>query len=398
MWIPANVDEIEAAIAAARLEETATFDGKEAIPVKNAETAKDIAAMATAGGTILYGVGEDENGHLTKRAPIELAGAGDRIGQVVATSISEVPHIEIHEYPTVVDPARGFLLVVVPQSARAPHQVTVGKDHRFYGRGAKANLPLGEAEIARLYAQRQLWATDRLAILSGYVANPPVEPKKGYSYVHAYVRPLLSGQRLLDRAAGEQSGDRWLLDLLVRASGSVELTLHVDPSFSGGSLDWQRLGADAWRLSKWPVAYYGDSFWTDAPDTLLEVTVHSDGSAHMFCGRGAYEDHDPRLILEATIAASVGSFVAMMNAVYKAAGFAGHVDVGIAVTNLLGAGSARMQGGYPPRRYGQDSFSETARWAAAELGNPEERTRELAGRFFEASSGIRGYDPFVDKR
>jgi len=91
--------------------------------------------MTVDGGTLLYGVDEDENGRVTLAAPIELAGQRERIDQIVQTSIMEPPTIYVSELPREEAPEQGYLLVTVPQSPRAPHQVVVGNDLRYYGRG-----------------------------------------------------------------------------------------------------------------------------------------------------------------------------------------------------------------------------------------------------------------------
>jgi hypothetical protein len=75
---------------------------------------------------ILIGAGEDEDKRLTIANPIALAGADDRISQVAQSSISEVPHIEFWRYELADNPTKGYLLVVVPPSPRAPHQVIMG--------------------------------------------------------------------------------------------------------------------------------------------------------------------------------------------------------------------------------------------------------------------------------
>jgi hypothetical protein len=157
MWVPRDAAEIEQAAQSGWLEETPSFDAKRELPStpkKNANVAEDVAAMSTDGGVLLYGIAEDEHGRPNMPQPIPLAGAADRIGQIVATSISEVPYIDVREYPCPDEPSKGYLLVIVPQSARAPHQVTVGGDLRFYGRGAKGNRRLTEGEVARLYQRR----------------------------------------------------------------------------------------------------------------------------------------------------------------------------------------------------------------------------------------------------
>src|SRR5215217_6509158 len=136
MWVPHDAAEVEEAAKRGDLEETPTFDAKVDLPVpkKNASLAIDVAAMSTAGGVLLYGVGEDQRERPTIPTPMPLAGAADRVSQIVANSISEVPLIDPREYPCEGDPSKGYLLVIVPASARAPHQVTVGGDLRYYGR------------------------------------------------------------------------------------------------------------------------------------------------------------------------------------------------------------------------------------------------------------------------
>ncbi|MDQ3302895.1 MAG: ATP-binding protein [Actinomycetota bacterium] len=96
--------------------------------------AVDVAAMANDGGTLLYGVDEDDHGEPAVRTPIQLDGARERVDQIVRTCISEPPDIEIRAIPTEEDEGKGYLVVAVPLSPRAPHMVTVGKDNRYYGR------------------------------------------------------------------------------------------------------------------------------------------------------------------------------------------------------------------------------------------------------------------------
>jgi len=93
MWIPKSEQDILSAIDAGDLVETANFDAKSALPAKgkSKDLAVDVAAMSADGGTLLYGVGEDENDRLTVPQPFELAGARERVDQIVRTSISEPP-------------------------------------------------------------------------------------------------------------------------------------------------------------------------------------------------------------------------------------------------------------------------------------------------------------------
>jgi len=166
MWIPNSASEIEGAATSGALTETAGFDAKEQLPPshKNVSLAIDVSAMSTGGGVILYGVGEDSNKQPTVLKPIPLAGTRERIDAIVGSSLAEVPYIEVHSYPTDDDPSVGYIVVAIPASPRAPHQVTVKDELRFYGRGATGNRTLLEGEIARLYERRRVSRPSRALV------------------------------------------------------------------------------------------------------------------------------------------------------------------------------------------------------------------------------------------
>src|SRR5690349_17524463 len=121
MWLPRTEEEIVDAINRTSLEETSTFDAKREIPAKNSDTAKDVSAMAnSAGGVILYGVGEDENARLTIPNPIPISGQRERIEQIIRTSVDEIPDFTVISILSKANPALGYIVVVIPPSARAP--------------------------------------------------------------------------------------------------------------------------------------------------------------------------------------------------------------------------------------------------------------------------------------
>lgn len=234
MWSPRDDEEVERAAREGRLEETASFDAKRELPAtpnKNVDLATDVAAMATDGGVLLYGVAEDEHQRPTIPQPIPLAGAADRVGQIVSTSIAEVPHIELRELPCADDPSRGYLVVIVPQSPRAPHQVIVGGDLRFYGRGSKGNRRLNEGEVARLYERRHGWAVDRDALLEEVVAHAPVSPSDELGYVHAIAFPVVRDHEMWGRAEAAHDGDRRQLQRsMSEAINRLAITKTYSPS------------------------------------------------------------------------------------------------------------------------------------------------------------------------
>jgi predicted HTH transcriptional regulator len=201
MWIPKSEQDILSAIDAGDLSETANFDGKSALPGKGKgkDLALDVAAMSADGGTLLYGVAEDENERLTVPQPFKLAGVRERVDQIVRTSISEPLTIEVHTIPTDDNPSLGYLVIAVPPSPRAPHMVTVGKEHRYYGRGATGNVLLSEGEVARLYERRRRWEMDRGAMLDEAIELAPIPPREGFAYLHLVARPVVPDEELYDK-------------------------------------------------------------------------------------------------------------------------------------------------------------------------------------------------------
>lgn len=190
---------------------------------RNIDLAIDVAAMSTEGGALLYGVGEDENDRLTELKPITLAGAADRIGHIVVTSIAEVPYIEVREHPCADDPSRGYVSVLVPQSARAPHQVIVGGDLRFYGRGAKGNRRLNEGEIADSMTGATEWSQDRDRLLAEAVAEP-FPPQEDRAYVHGFARPVAPDRTIWERTVATAGSQAELQRLLAEAADQTRPT------------------------------------------------------------------------------------------------------------------------------------------------------------------------------
>jgi hypothetical protein len=386
VWIPDSAGEIEHAARNGDLTETAGFDAKAALPPakKNSETAADVAAMSTDGGSLLFGVAEDENRRPTVPTPIDLRGTRERIDQIVAHSIAEPPYVDFREYPTDVDPAQGYLLVIVPQSARAPHQVTVGGDLRFYGRGETGNRRLTEGEIARLYERRQRWEVDRDAYLTEIVSLAPHDQSldKEYGYLHAFARPVVLDQALWDRAVGDDR--RALLQRLTHAASATGPNTGYVPSLRGLA-DWKRRGADAWSVEVGRGSLVG-----------LRCDVNIDGRGYLFCLRAAQRMEDGLGIFEQIIAGNLASFLSIMGEFYEAGGYHGQVDIGLAVTGIEGGLSMRHGSLFTSSGEGfrAPTYTRTDRVAAGGLREPEAAAWGLVRHLVTATAG-EGYDPLT---
>jgi Schlafen, AlbA_2 len=387
VWIPKDAAEVEDAARRGDLEETHIFDAKAALPQpkKNRDLAEDVAAMAVDGGVLLYGLGEDGNKRLTVLSPIVLQGARERIAQIVQTSISEPPFIRIQALEKADSPSKGYLVVIVPQSPRAPHQVVSSGDLRFYGRGSTGNRILSQGEVAGLYARRERWEVDRDTLLDKEIARAPKwEPDLGY--LVAYARPVVPDDSMVERVAAD--GQELLAVLMegARSWGDVRVnprwrTRQFGPDLRRDMNVWRR-GAEGWTIST-----------TREDQQELRYTarleVDFDGTAHIFCGR-VVENIDSgsgvtrRVLFEQILAGNLASAFAAMGALFDAAGYAGNVDVGMVVLGLHGSVSSTRDAwpgevdftGPDPRR--------TARFPAAELrDDPKGVTLQLVGRLLE---------------
>lgn len=154
-WPPRTETELQLALDTGLLEETHYLDLKRQLSPGQSGSkgiAKDIAAFAIDGGVILVGV--DEGDDPTQRpslAPQPLDGMAERVEQIARASISGPVQVQTTAIPSTGDASKGYLVVRIDPSPRAPHMV----DGRYYGRGDKTNVTLSHDEVLR-YHQRQL--------------------------------------------------------------------------------------------------------------------------------------------------------------------------------------------------------------------------------------------------
>ena len=399
MWIPRSEQEILAAIEAGDLMETAAFDAKTILPAKgkSKDLAIDVAAMANDGGTLLYGVGEDEQRRPTVLMPFDLTGAKERVDQIVRTSISEPPLIEIHEVRVDNDPGLGFLGVAVPPSPRAPHMVTVGGDHRYYGRGATGNVRLTEGEVARLYERRRRWEVNRESLLKEAVDRAPIEPRDDFGYLHLVAGPVVTDEDVLDRAAGDTHLAQFLNTLI---SAALEPEVFKPKTMSELYPDLSAVSDFRRNPRGWITSRGFEEAWMkiEGPKEALVFEVGLDGSGYLFCGSAA-EEHDGRLLVyEDQVAGLTVRFLSVLGGLYDAAGYLGPVDVGVAMTGMRGGVSAALQDHLIFRHrlepYDDDRYLRTGRFMASLLRDaPQAAARNIVMPLARVLT-MEGYDPF----
>jgi hypothetical protein len=186
MWIPKTREELEANLPSTS--ETPVLEFKEQLPAqgKSHDIAVDVAAMSTDGGVIIYGVREDKALQTFSPAPIALQGQKERVGQVVQTRLGGSVSLSITELS--LGDGTGYLVVAVPPSPFAPHQVQVKGDYRFYGRGTDGNVILSQGDVDRLYQRREVFRESAERALEEWMDEAELE--SGHFVLHLLVQPL----------------------------------------------------------------------------------------------------------------------------------------------------------------------------------------------------------------
>jgi schlafen family protein len=388
MWIPKSVTELEELIPQGIVEESATLDFKAELPHNSKELAKDVAAMANDGGVLVFGVGEDHHGQPTQLAPIALHGAAERITAIARSAISPAPELEIRTLTKSSENGIGYLVVIIPPSPVAPHMVTVGKENRFYGRTAKSNTPLSEAEIARLYERRKSWRVDREVLLGKLLESAPISPHPDLGFLHLFAQPAAGTDELLSRATQGEANSTLIQELIGEALNRSAFSRGFSPGFSYGR---------TCPISTGWVVYMAEPPSNERkPKYILDLEIHFDGSARLFCGRAAERLQDDLQVFDEGVAETTTRFLSLLGALYERSGYLGPVDLGVGITGIEGAVS------YTARRrldllqdfvYREGSYTSTTRTSSGRLiEEPIDVAHDLLSRFFHAILGG-NFDP-----
>jgi hypothetical protein len=391
MWIPESAAELEQALAQGGLEETATFDGKRELG-KSEDIAVDVCAMTVQGGVLLYGAGENaDKTRLTEAHPFVLPGRRERVSQIARAGISEPPTIEIRALERDGSPGEGYLIVHVPQSARAPHQVILKGKHegRFYGRDATGNRILTQVEVEQLYARRGRWERDALAEAEDAFRARSAAAYAGgadRAFLFLRIKPL-GGTRELLATAGRANGGNEEAALAQAIEVARGCSVH-----SGYSPDFVQLGG--WVRSD---ADHFTATHTKRDKPELQLSVAHDGTITLLSRRvGERMAAGFVAVFEPAIAGLVKRGLAFAGRLYGDAGYSGAVDVALIVRPLSGTfGMTRIDRlGDLESPYPTEEYRRSERPLASELADdPEQTARRLVMDLTDALVG-RGFEPF----
>lgn len=392
MWIPKSEAEIKRAIENGTTDETAIFEAK-VLPragKDNDKLAADIAALTLQGGTLLYGLNEDEHGRPTILAPFELNGVPERIMQVIQTLVYETPYVEFRQIDSELEDGKGYLLVIVPRSDRAPHMVyRKNKQNAYYGRTASGKYMLNEWEVAAAYKRRNDVETDATEMLMKAVAYSP-EPEADKGAMTLMIRPLLSNKNLTKNGASRagHAGRLPFLNTILRQS--AESAPRVYPNFRHASFDNRgidRVESIVSVANEHPPHH--------------RITVFNSGEVHIYVGIIArhQEGELSHTLLEKTLAANLIQAFAFATTLYQSADYYGNVDLGIHLTNIDDVKIYREREHYfsqmEATSFDQDSYTEVARVSIGEMKNdPVSVGKRLIGELFNYLIGNRPIDPW----
>ncbi len=386
MRFPKSAADLErAAREALGIQESISCDCKQELPSphKNRDLAEDVAAMANEGGVLVYGVGEDQQRRANVLRPFTLAGAAEKIDQIIQTGIDEPVYVVIHRLPLDTDPDRGYIVVEVPVSPRAPHMVAHSGDHRFYRRTPTGNMVMNPAEVEAMFKRREDWGRRALgeldAALRDGISRLFDATTEDVAKLCLVARPVALGRQLLSGHARPDSADRPLLVQAVKEARAAGVPGEVLRASTGNAaaalaefvdvLNWRRL-TGGWVASFRAERHGG--IWRD-PRGSHELLVQDDGLVRLLCGRigevaGSQlaQGLASRMVLFVDwMGEAVIRFAAFAGALYRSTGFNGPVDVGLLVSNAENAIASR---GWPAQQpIGETEYRRHARFAAAQL-------------------------------
>lgn len=402
-WLPSDEAELRRAFFDGTLDERNWCELKKELGSSkgaNPELARDLASFAVDGGTLVIGVDEDMPAGEPLN-PVPLLGLPERIEQVASTRIQPPLQIECSVLPAADEDGSGYVLVNVPASPLAPHQV----EGIYYGRGDKTKRRLSDPEVERLFQRRASWnvgVLDELQRLRGTrVSTETVTPQ-----LYAVARPVAAWPEMcrplvalpgwemrLIELKRVVAADPVMVDALCRVYGTSADTwlssLHYTERTSAGA----RLTA---REPTTPASTKPD-WWQ------LDLDIDETGTLWLFAGKVGEPDRSFNGITYAglyvdAVASITRELLIWARTISDAVGHVAGWDFAVTVSNLQGTRAISnamthhraITLGSLGNAYEAADFTGTARASSAELEqNPAVVADRLVGLL---ARGLRAED------
>lgn len=342
-WIPTTEEELRTAVQDGRLQEDHRTDFKELLKEgksANRELAKDIASFANDGGVLIFGVADEATDASDDRLrPLQVDGLRERIDQVARSALQPPLSVRVRVIPSSQSDDLGYLLVEIPASPEAPHQV----EGRYFGRSDSTSRILSDAEVRAVMdlRTRSRGAIDQL--LNWEIERDPMpvaERSHGHLYVVAQPRYANEDQLLV---ALEASGRRasTILDERVRHGPPfARLNSGWSPDLNAGTGPVIRR-ARGWAMHSHHVAQDRTVTATNAfyEYSLLDFEIDEDGTLHLVCGHATApnpHNSDESVIILSVIAGLTARVLLTAAELAALMGYSGPWDCGVAVDGLRG--------------------------------------------------------------
>lgn len=386
-WLPKSEAELLEAYREGMLEERNWCDVKREVD-SNAELARDLASFSVDGGIIVVGINEKSPG--SPLYPVPLKGLCERIEQIAQWRVDPPLQVTCTPISSGTDDGSGYVIVRVPASALAPHQV----QGIYYGRGDKTKIRLSDAEVARLHQRREEWNRDGREILDHHVAADPFMDVQGYPHVFFVARPVAGWPEMCGDLVGEAQW-REQLRALMRDIGLDEslraLRTRMFPGQPAGTFlaGLMQLGKSerGAALSNRPLpitAPGGDGRYA----TTLEIS--EDGELrflHIGAGEpGQFNGIQYTGLYPEAVALIVRDMLALAHKISERTGHTAMWEIGLAVTGISGA---RAIASNPrvfiaaPQGYPGSAYQRTTRATVLELERgPGAVAARLAGLLY----------------
>lgn len=409
-WWPQTAAELVAAHERGDLRESRHLECKRELPKKGDNIAKSAGGLANYGGVVIYGVAEESSGRFDL-TPIPLAGGKERVAQVVSSSVHGHLVVDVVELPCDDDPDRGYLVMVVPASPRAPHMVEVKGDRRYYGRHGTVTEALDGDEVETLMQRRRdaqrdrgIWLDTAMRRDVSGVGDPHVNvvsrPGGALTVVAASVLPPPVG---LQRAPTHPRPEELLPRHLEAAIGEWPFRTHDD----NRELGLAGLVPRRWLPIGGPYVAAHPDQGSREPEDRLELEVDAQlGVRLRVAGIAMRTDETPRYgpgtdgtnaptrvwLYEHMVVRYLVRALAFTASLLTEAGYIGAVDVGVGLTHVARTLSPlvhtrQLMGQRPPAwaGYVDEQYRRTDQVSSTRLADhPDEVARDLLQDLFDA--------------
>lgn len=400
VWTPHSEQDLVDGIQDGLLQESHFLEAKREIPTRgkaNDELAKDLAQFAVDGGILIVGVGESEDGQMTKH-PVHITQLPERIEQVARALIEPPLEVAFTTIEASANDGTGYLVVHVPPSPHAPHMVR----GRYYGRGEKTKRVLTDAEILRLHQQRILRKQSSADALQRMIDSDPL-PDGDTAHFFFVAVPSSANPQM---ASTLLDGDGWRERFnAVTTAGNTVPGINCEPSLSLGRAGVPADTGDGRSLHTGELLP-GRVINPDirSPEYLIEVQIAESGELRCFTGqvsqlRSDGFGRDPEQVLFDIVPLQLTRQLLQATAEEaRQIGYLGSWELGVAITGLAGMKIVSRQQVFPsrdPDRFDtqHNTYLETCSVTLTELSSqPGSVTRRLLQRFLRGCGRSGAHD------